>query len=411
MVAKQQKIFTFSFPFNILGRDLRLIVASNLTGSFGDGLYAYLLPVYMTETLKADPVQVGILYAVLNLFTASTMLLTGVVGDRYDRKKIMIVGWGVWVPAPICFALAKNWFQMLPGMALWGSWVGGPTMTAYIATAADKERVTSTFTAIFAAWSLGYVFSPAVGGFLAATVGMRCVFYLSSILYASAGLILLFISSQRPISQARKRRLEESQSLFQLLKTRKLLALSIAFASLMFTTMLFRPFISKFLADVHRYGDFEVGVSGSVLFLGSAILSLSLGKLGDRYGRSYANASSLAISSLSLALLMMFRDFRILMIAVFLAGSSYTLWSLMNAIIGPQAPESIRTRWISVPQSVSMFSSFIAPYVGGVLYDTSPYHPFIVAIALMLLLACLISTRMLEDKPNTPESITDQSPT
>jgi len=396
MTVRQQRALKWRFTLNILGRDLQLIFASNLAGSFGDGLYSYLLPVYMTENLKADPVQIGILYAIVNLIAASTLFLTGVLGDRYDRKKIMVAGWCVWVPAPIFFALARNWLEMLPGAVLWGSWLGGPTVTAYVATAADRSKLTSAFTAMSAAWSLGYVFSPALGGLLAAAMGMKIVFYLASVLYASAGLILLFISSQGP-NRDMQHRPEEGKPPFQFLKTEGLLKLSMFFAAIMFTVMLFRPFVSKFLADVYGYGDFEIGLSGSVLFLGSAILGILLGKLGDRYRRSYALASSLTLSSLSLILLMIFRDFYILMAVVFVAGCSYTLWSLMNAIIGLRAPESIRVRWFSIPQTAGMFCSFMAPYLGGVLYNASPSHPFIVAIVLMLLLALLASTKILEE--------------
>ena len=87
------RIFKLGFPFEVLNRDLKLILACNLVGSFGDGLYAYLLPVYITGTLKANSVEVGILYAVMSLSTALTLLLAGMIADRYDRKKIMIAGW------------------------------------------------------------------------------------------------------------------------------------------------------------------------------------------------------------------------------------------------------------------------------------------------------------------------------
>jgi len=396
--TRQQKIPRLGFPLGLQNRDLQLIFASNLMGSFGDGVYAYLLPVYIAETLKASSAQVGILYAVVGLLAASTLLLSGMFADRFDRKKTMIAGWIAWVPAPLCFALAGKWYEMLPGMILWGVWLGGPTMTAYIVAAADKNRLTSTFTTISAGWSLGYIFSPALGGYLATTVGMQVVFSLASISYAFAGLILLFISGQAPNS--RQRCSERNYSPLQLLRTRELLVLSIFFASIMFTLMLFRPFISKFLADVYGYSKFEIGISGSVLFFGSATLGILLGKLGDRRKKSNAIACALILCSLSLTLLLIFGDFHLLIITAFLAGCSYTLWSLMNAVVGSLAPESTRARWISIPQTFSMFSSFVAPYMGGILYDVSPYYPFMIAIVIMLVLALLTSTRIFEEKSN-----------
>jgi MFS family permease len=225
---------------------------------------------------------------------------------------------------------------------------------------------------------------------------MKIVFVLSSIFYAFAGLILLFIDNQGQDSYARELCPEEPHSFLQLLRTRRLFVLTMFFASIMFTLMLFRPFISKFLADVHGFGDFEIGVSGSILFFGSAILGILLGRLGDQSKETYALASALLLCAVSMTFLLVFGDFRMLLIAVFLGGCSYTMWSLMNAIVGPLAPKSIRARWASIPQTVSMFSSFVAPYVGGVLYAASPRYPFVVAIVVMLSLAMLAFTGILE---------------
>jgi len=387
-LTKPHKLLRLGFPFHVLNKDLRLIFACNLVGSFGDGLYASLLPYYMTETLKASAVEVGILYAVLSLVAALTLLLAGMLADRYDRKKIMVVGWVAWLPAPLIFSFAGNWLQMLPGMVLWGVWLGGPTGTAYIVTAADKSKLTLTFTAISSAWSFGYIFSPALGGYLARTVGMHVVFYGASILYTLACLILTFISSQKAIGYAQHSS-DKRHSILRLLRTKKLLALSIFFASIMFIIMLFRPSVPQFMAKRYGYGHFEIGVLFSVSFFGSAILGILLGKMGDKWRKSYALAVSLLLCSYSLTLLLLFSDFYILIASFFLAGGSYLTWSLMSAIIGPLAPESIRARWISIPQTISMFSSFVAPYVGGVLYGTSPYYPFIIAIESTSILAVL----------------------
>jgi MFS family permease len=390
------KILKFGFPFEVLNKDLKLIFMSNFIGSFGDGLYAYLLPCYISETLKASSVEIGILYAVVSLVAALTLFLAGMFADKYDRKKIMIVGWIAWLPAPLIFSFAGNWVQMLPGMVLWGVWLGGPTGTAYIVTSADKSKLTLTFTAISAAWSFGYILSPALGGFLAEAVSMQIVFYSASILYASAGLILTFIRSQKAVGYS-QRFLEEHHSFFQLLKTKKLLKLSVLFASIMFFLMMFRPFVPKFLADTYHYGDFDIGALGSVSFLGSAVLGILLGRVGDRWKKSYALSVSMALCSLSLILLLLFGNFNILIMIFFLIGGSYITWSLMSAIIGPLAPESIRARWVSIPQTVTMFSSFIAPYIGGILYDASPYYPFIVAIVTTLFLALLTTAHVFEE--------------
>jgi len=67
--------------FESLSRDLRLLFVSNLVGSFGDGLYAYLLPIYIQAALHADPVDVGALYTVLTLSAALTPIPGGYLAE------------------------------------------------------------------------------------------------------------------------------------------------------------------------------------------------------------------------------------------------------------------------------------------------------------------------------------------
>ena len=116
--------------------------------------------------------------------------------------------------------------------------------------------------------------------------------------------------------------------------------------------------------------------------------------MGDKWRKSYAIAASMTLCSVSLIFLLLFGGLPILTIAFFLAGGSYLTWSLLGAIIGPLAPERIRARWVSIPQTVSMFSSFVAPYIGGVLYNISPYYPFVLAITATISIA-LSATKLL----------------
>ena len=118
-------------------------------GAFGDGLFIYTLPIYL-RGLEASPANVGMLYSILSLSSALTIIPGGFLADRFDRKKIMILGWAIWVPIPLMFSVATNWSQLLPVMSLYGFLVAGPSISAYIFTSANKERITVTFAAFSA---------------------------------------------------------------------------------------------------------------------------------------------------------------------------------------------------------------------------------------------------------------------
>jgi len=389
---KYRDILSFKFLSGALNRDLKLLFVATSIGAFGDGLYFYILPLYVRD-LGANPVEVGIVFSIMTLATAFTPLLGGFLADKYDRKKVMIVGWLVWMPVPILFSLAKNWLQLLPGAVLYGSWVGQPAFGAYIASSAKKERMTLTFTTLSASWSLGYIFSPALGAYLFGAVDIRWVFYLAFILYGACTSILFLISSQ-----------DVAPPTFQLSSTttsfgkKKLLVWSAFFAVIMFFMFLVRPLVPQILKDEFHFTDSLVGVLGSITFFGSGVLGIWFGRIGDKWKKAGAISVCMVLCSVSAIILVLFNNFSALSLASFLMGASYTNWALVGAVMTPIAPEASRARWISVPLSASMFAAFLAPYLGGVLYESSPYNPFLVFIVATALLSVLALTKLFDDE-------------
>ncbi len=374
-----------------LNRDLKLIFASNLIGAFGDGLYSYIWPLYI-RALGADPAEVGVVFSLLFFVAALTPLPGGFLADKYDRKKLVILGWLLWIPVPLTFSVAEHWTHMLPGAALYGIMLSGPATSAYIATMARKGKMTQTFTLISAAWWLGYIFSPAIGGYLSTTVGMRWVFRLSSALFVVSTVFLFFISSQHASSHSQR---STSHVPF---KRKKILLWSAFFAAIFFVMVLFRPFVPQFFQDVLFLDEFRIGILGSLCFLGSAVLTVSLGKIGDKWGKTSAILVSLILCFLSLIFLVSFSNFFLLSFASFIMGASYPFWSLMGAVVGSIAPSASRGRWMSVAQTVSLLAAFFAPYLGGLLYDSSPYNPFIIAIVITPILSVLALTKPLKEE-------------
>jgi len=387
-------ILPFEFLSGALNRDLKLLFISTLIGAFGDGLYFYILPLYVRK-LGANPVEVGIFFSVMILATAFTPLLGGFLADKYDQKKVMIIGWLVWMPVPILFSLAKDWFQLLPGAVLYGFWIGQPAFGAYIASSAEKEKMTLTFATLSASWSLGYIFSPALGAYLSDTVGIRWVFYLAFILYGTCTGILFLISSRGAATQTSQ--LSSTATSFG---RKKLLIWSAFFAVIMFFVFLVRPLVPQILKDEFHLTDSLVGILGSITFLGSGVLGIYLGRIGDEWRKAGAISVCMVLCSVSALILVSFNNFFALSLASFLMGASYTTWSLIGAVVSSIAPEASKARWISVPLSSSMLAAFLAPYLGGLLYEASPYYPFLVFIVATALLSVLALAKLFEEEKN-----------
>jgi len=164
----------------------------------------------------------------------------------------------------------------------------------------------------------------------------------------------------------------------------------------MFFVFLVRPLIPQILKDEFNLTDSLVGILGSITFLGSGVLGIYLGRIGDKWKKAGAIAVCMILCSVSATILVLFNNFFTLVLVSFLMGASYTILSLIGAVMSPIATETSRAKWISVPLSASMFAAFLAPYIGGVLYDSSPYNPFLVFIVATALLSFLALTKMFD---------------
>lgn len=388
-------VYSLAPPSGTLNRDLKLIFASNFIGAIGDGLYAYILPLYI-RGLQASSADVGFLFSIFLLSTALTIIPGGFLADRYDRKKVMILGWLLWVPVPLIFSMATHWAQLIPVMGLYGFFLSGPATGAYIVTEARRDRMTLTYTLMSASWWTGYIFSPGLGGYLSTTiVGMRGVFLLAFTLYTAATVVLFFVHSQTAQKLPEE---QQTNSKTHSTHARKIVTLSVFFAFVFFFVNLVRPLVVQFFQDVYKLENPVIGILGSLTFLGSAVFSLLLGKTGDKRGKMIAVAIALLIGGLSFGLFISFSNPLTLGAASFLNGASYMLWSLMGASVGSLAPAASRGRWISLAQMSATLAATVAPYLGGVLYTGSPVVPFYVIVAATPILSLVALAKPFKEK-------------
>ena len=320
------------------------------------------------------------------------------MADRYDRKKILIMGWALWVPVPLFFALATSWTQLPLGMFLYGVLFSGPASSAYIVGQAAKGKMTSTFTLLVSAWGVGYMLAPTLAGFLAEALGMRWVFFLTTVFYFITTILLTQISSQHPKKDEVSA--EEAQKTWDGSPFRRgrIFLLSTLFASVMFLLSLVFPLVPQFLSDVYRLDIVQIGILGSFTYLGGSTLSLIMGRIGDRHGKTTAVSIAMILVAIALTIFICVDSFASLIFASFLRGASFPMWAFIGATVGPIAPVASRARWISVVQTVTQVVSILAPYVGGILYAHSPQAPFLLTIGGSVMLALIAQTPLFKER-------------
>jgi len=137
--------------------------------------------------LKGIPVNIASTYgaALLSVFAITQFLFAPVIGnlsDRFGRRPVLLsslLGFGI---DYIILALAPAYGWLFIGRVIAGiTGASFTTATAYIADISTNETRAKNFGLIGAAFGLGFVLGPALGGFLA-TWGIRAPFYAAACL-------------------------------------------------------------------------------------------------------------------------------------------------------------------------------------------------------------------------------------
>jgi MFS family permease len=383
------------FPFNAFTRDIWLICLSNIVGAFGEGLYFWVFPVYINTQLQANYVELGLVFSALYGASALAPIPGGMLADRFDRKKILILAWTPWVLAPVLYSFAQNWLQLIPGAICWGaSMVGVPALNAYVITSViNKRYLASVLSFVWASYSFSYIFAPTIGAFLATIVGMRWVLRAAALLCAAATGIFLFIRGQHP--RRKELAIKPQSSVEERKSWNRIMLWSAFFTATSFFAALARPFVPTFLKQV-GLNEFYIGLFGSITFAGMTFIGIAAGRLGDTKRKSTAIGLCIALYAVAMISLLAIHNLFVFMLAAFPLGSSMVVGALVSSYVGTVAPESKRGLWVSVPQTLGLFASVLAPYIGGYLNTQSIYYSLTASVIPMPLLALIAITKLKE---------------
>jgi len=133
----------------------------------GFGIVLPLLP-YIAEKYQASPFMIGMLGATYSFFQLIAGPLLGRLSDRYGRKKLLAISQIGSALGYLILGLAHNLPLLFLARIIDGITGGNISIAqAYIADVTTKENRAKGMGIIGAAFGLGFIFGPAIGGFLA----------------------------------------------------------------------------------------------------------------------------------------------------------------------------------------------------------------------------------------------------
>jgi MFS family permease len=379
-------------------RDYRLMLTATFFWGAGEGLFIYLFPLYL-EKLGATPVFIGAIIGAAMLGLVLAHVPAGWLADRFDRRRLLVLAWGLGTLSAAAMYLAPNlgWYSAALVAYIFSGFAAAP-ISAYLTHARGTWSVQRALAFYSASYAAGAVLSPALGGQAARLWGLRSIFGLAALVFSvSTAAVLLLHSQPAPARQPgvnRYRVLLTSRPLL------RFLALMLP-ASLAFQIGL--PLASNFLADVRRLDVGVIGLLGSFNALGMLMLNAALGHREPRR----AFLVSQVLMALSLGLLLATGQPVWVALAFLVRGSWGLARAMCNALVGRVVGSADLGLAYGLTETVMAVAVMSAPPLAGLLYVRGPSLPFeagLGMLAVTLPLAAWLAPRQAAGLSNLPRA-------
>ncbi|MCB9366067.1 MAG: MFS transporter [Calditrichaeota bacterium] len=341
----------------------------------GFGLIIPALPFY-AESFGASFLVIGILSASYSAMHFLFSPLWGRLSDRVGRRPVLLIGLAGSAAAFLMFGLAKSLFMLFAARILAGilSSATLPTAQAYIADSTSEADRAKGMGLIGAAFGLGFIFGPAVGGILT-KYG-----YGFPALVASGMSALNFIWAYLKLPETHPAPGETESGHKSLLSLGALIDV--------FKTPVLGVLIAVFLIQVYAFSQMEatfalfcehrlaldavhVGwILAEVGIISAIVQGALMGKLVRAYGEAPLARTGMVLMAIGLGVMGFVQTTtQMIMVAPFLAVGSALMNPTINSLISKAAPEGKQGLTLGTAQSVASLGRVFGPPSGTALFQ------------------------------------------
>ena len=377
---------------------LFLIVFINLVGF---GIIIPLLPFY-GEHYDASPDQVTLMMAVYSLAQFVTAPLWGRLSDKYGRRPILLFSLAGTAIAYIWLAMAPDLTNLFLARA-WGGLMAGSISCAfaYMADITNKEDRAKGMGLLGAAFGLGFIAGPAIGGLLAGSDPATTNFALPS--YAAAGfsagalILALFIMKESLSPEIRAAIVAKTtgERWAQFKDTMKRSDVRATIALTFMSVFVFAGLEATFALWTERTFGWGVAQNGYVFAYTGILSALVQGGLVGRMSRKWGEAALIKQGFLALGiglLIIPFSDnLAVLLIAMAIVAYGFSLSSpALASQLSLQVSEEEQGAIQGIGRSASTLARVLGPAGAGYIFAfVGKDWPFFVGAALMAIFLIL----------------------
>jgi MFS family permease len=352
--------------------------------SFAGDWFATVALLGLALQLTGSPAVASLLIVVQTGAFALASPIAGVLADRYDRRRLMVMADVARVPVALAFLLARDpdtlWIAFAAAALLsLGAAVFEPTSSASLPNLVEEDELAEANVLIGSAWGTMLAVGAALGGLVAATLGRDVAFAINAASFGASALLIVGIRrsfrAPREEGQPPHERGGVAESIRVVLRfargNRTLAALLLAKTTFGVGTGVI-VLLAVFGRDVFKAGDAGIGILFAARGLGALIgpfLVRSIVGVSER-GLIGGIAASFGIFAVSYALLPLAPILPLAALAVFaghLGGGAQ--WTLSSYGLQRAAPDDIRGRVFSFDYGLVTLTITLSTLVAGFLAE------------------------------------------
>lgn len=347
---------------------LTIIFCTVFIDLVGFGIVIPVLPLY-AQHFGASPLVVGCLLGVYSLMQLVFSPILGKLSDRVGRRPVLLVSILGTSFGFLLMGLANSLWLIFAGRIIDGITGGNiSTAQAYIADVTTKEDRSKGMGLIGAAFGLGFIFGPALGGLLS-RISMAAPFLFAAVLALVNGVALYFLLPES-LSPENRRAVHAKTPVLAIFRQPEGGLLALVMVTYFFTTTAFSLLTATYPLFTNRRFGYDALHNG-YLFAAQGILAALVQGVFLRHLLSFTNDKRLAllgslVLSGGLFLLPLSHSTAMLLAVTGLLGIGHGFVAApLNGLASKMAHGSAQGRVIGLMQSSASLARIVGPVLGG----------------------------------------------
>jgi DHA1 family tetracycline resistance protein-like MFS transporter len=309
--------------------------------------------------------------------------LVGNLGDRFGRRPVFLMTLAGFSIDFVLMGFAPNIIWLFIGRSVAGGLgaVFGPA-NATMADLSSGEDRAKGFGMVGAAFGIGFIIGPALGGFLG-DFGTRLPFFVAAGLAAAVFIYGFFAFPETMPEEGRRafslRRANPLGALLSLRQHQGVMGMAVVYLLWLTSTNIFPVSWAYFAPAQYGWDTKMVGLSLTLVGMSMALVqALLIGRVVRRFGERRTALGGLIFASCGMLFYALNTSGNVALIFLMFAGIQGMIMPSVNAMMSRRTPHNMQGELQGFNGSIAALAALIAPliYNTSLFYFTSESAPF-----------------------------------